>query len=110
MPIFQLQVFINPVAGRDADFNAWYDEIHVPEVLALPGFRRAQRFAVHPLGDGTMRFLTVYDVEAEGPEQVLERVTAGQATFRQSDAVDMSSAVIVAISPLGPAVEAGVDR
>ncbi len=106
MPIFQLQVFINPIAGRDAEFNAWYDEVHVPEVLGLPGFLRARRFAVHPLGDGTMRYLTVYDVEAEGPEQVLERVAAGQPTFRASEAVDLSSAVIVATSPLGPVVEA----
>jgi hypothetical protein len=106
MAIYNVHVFINPFAGRDAEFNAWYDAEHVPDVLALPGFLRAERFAVHPLGDEPMRYLTVYEVEAESPEDVLARIRAGQPSFRPSDSVDFSTAVIVAVAPLGPVVEA----
>ncbi len=32
--------------AREAEFNAWYDDIDIPDVLAVPGFMRARR-AVH---------------------------------------------------------------
>jgi hypothetical protein len=57
MATYKVHVFINPLEGRDAEFNEWYDAEHVPDVLALPGFVRAERFAVHPLGDESMRYL-----------------------------------------------------
>ena len=28
----------NPVPGKEAEFNKFYDEIHVPDVLAAPGW------------------------------------------------------------------------
>jgi hypothetical protein len=28
-----LMVLTNSAEGQDAEFNAWYDEIHLPEVL-----------------------------------------------------------------------------
>jgi len=36
-------VFADPVAGREAEFNRWYDEHHAPEVAAVPGFVSWQR-------------------------------------------------------------------
>lgn len=34
----------NAVSGREADFDEWYDTYHLPEICALPGMVRAQRF------------------------------------------------------------------
>jgi hypothetical protein len=104
MAIYKVHVFINPFEGRDAEFNAWYDAEHIPDVLALPGFLRAERFEVHPLGNEPMRYLTVYEAEADTPEEVLERIRAGQPGFRHSDSVDFSTAFVVATSPLGSRV------
>jgi hypothetical protein len=109
MATYKVHVFINPLEGRDAEFNEWYDAEHVPDVLALPGFVRAERFAVHPLGDESMRYLTVYEVDADNPDEVLERIRAGRPTFRHSDSVDFSTAIIVATSPIGPVAEATAD-
>jgi hypothetical protein len=36
-------VFTVPVAGKEAEFNQWYDQTHAPEMAALPGFVSAQR-------------------------------------------------------------------
>ncbi|MGD1257001.1 hypothetical protein ACKUT9_22505 [Mycobacterium seoulense] len=30
-------VLSNPIEGKDDAFNKWYDEVHVPEVLDVPG-------------------------------------------------------------------------
>src|ERR1700704_107863 len=37
-------VFSNPVAGREDEYNKWYDTQHAQDVVAVPGFVTAQRF------------------------------------------------------------------
>ena len=39
-------VFTNPLPGREAEFNKWYDEVHLPEVLQVKGFVAARRYVV----------------------------------------------------------------
>ena len=48
--------------GAEADFNRWYNDVHLPEVLACPGFERATRYECT---DGQPRFLAVYELETE---------------------------------------------
>jgi hypothetical protein len=41
-------VLTNAAAGREQDFNAWYDGVHLREVLDnLPGYVAGQRFRLH---------------------------------------------------------------
>jgi len=49
--------------GAEEEFNRWYDERHLPEILACPGFRSAQRFECR---GGEPRYLAIY--ELDGPE------------------------------------------
>lgn len=37
-------VFNNPVAGKEDEYNQWYNEQHAPDVVSIPGFVSAQRF------------------------------------------------------------------
>jgi hypothetical protein len=37
-------VFNSPVAGKEDEYNHWYDEQHAPDVVSVPGFFSAQRF------------------------------------------------------------------
>jgi hypothetical protein len=47
------------------EFNRWYNEVHVPEILACPGWHANRRYECV---DGEPRFLAVYDLEdAERP-------------------------------------------
>jgi hypothetical protein len=51
-------------SGADA-FNRWYDEVHVPEILACPGWIANARYECV---DGGPRYLALYDLEdAERP-------------------------------------------
>jgi len=55
-----LYVHMNPPAGGDDEFNAWYDQ-HGPARLTMPGFLSAIRYqAVGPDGP---RYLAWYDLE-----------------------------------------------
>jgi hypothetical protein len=40
-------VFTNPVEGKEATYNDWCDNRHLPDVLDVPGFVSAQRFRLY---------------------------------------------------------------
>lgn len=42
-------VFNSPVAGQEQEYNRWYDQEHAPDVVSIPGFVSAQRFARSPV-------------------------------------------------------------
>ena len=39
-----LMVFVDIDTEQDADFNKWYNEEHIPDLLALPGFLNGARY------------------------------------------------------------------
>ncbi|MBV9899165.1 MAG: hypothetical protein JO020_33835 [Chloroflexi bacterium] len=60
-----------------ADFNRFYTETHVPEVMAYGGYQRGTRFELyqafaHP-EPGSPRFVAVYEADATATEQRNER-------------------------------------
>jgi hypothetical protein len=57
-----LAAFMNPPADDEAGFNAWYDDEHVPNRLAVEGFLNGRRYrAAEPDGP---RYLALYDLES----------------------------------------------
>ena len=44
------------------DWNQWYDEVHLPEILECPGFVRGTRY-VEEGADGN-HFVTVYELNS----------------------------------------------
>jgi hypothetical protein len=52
--------------AREAEFNEWYNNTHVPDMLQAEGFVAATRYQLlgEP-GPGQGKFLAVYEVEAE---------------------------------------------
>lgn len=51
---------MTPPPAAEAEFNAWYDEEHVPARLALPGFLGARRYRST---EGTGEYVAVYRVD-----------------------------------------------
>lgn len=43
---YYLLVFSNPIAGRDDEYNKWYDGRHLTDVTSVPGFVSGQRYVV----------------------------------------------------------------
>lgn len=60
MPKGILLVQSRPASPADVDaFHRWYDETHVPEILALEGFTAARRLA----GADGESFVALYEVD-----------------------------------------------
>ena len=49
--------------GED-DFNAWYDEEHLPALLAVPGTLMARRYRSAVEGDGVRRYVAIYHLDS----------------------------------------------
>ena len=51
--------------AREAEFNDWYDKIHVPDVMETPGFIKATRYENTKPSEGEAKFLTIYEIETD---------------------------------------------
>jgi hypothetical protein len=78
MPKAILYVESSPASPeREDEYNHWYSNTHVPEILALPGFTGAVRYkAAEPVADGTPAYIAVYDIDADDPQAVLSGMFA----------------------------------
>ena len=86
-------VFANGVEGREDEFNDWYENTHLGEVLQVPGFVSAQRFQL--LGDpaGGAKYLAVYELSGD-PQKALAALGEAVAnTMNMSDSMDSTSVV-----------------
>jgi hypothetical protein len=58
-----LLTLTEPPPAMEEEFNAWYDEEHLPERLAIPGFRSALRWVADvPAGQG--KYLATYELDS----------------------------------------------
>jgi hypothetical protein len=53
-----LLTLTEPPPAMEEEFNAWYDEEHLPERLAIPGFRSARRW------DSGRTYLATYELDS----------------------------------------------
>jgi hypothetical protein len=58
-----LLTMTEPPAAMEEEFNAWYDTEHLPERLAIPGFRSARRW-VAPGAPGEGKYLATYELDS----------------------------------------------
>jgi hypothetical protein len=101
-------VFTKPVEGMEDEYDTWYDEVHLPDVVAVSGVRSAQRFVIGPerrpvAEEPAFRNLTVYELEGE-PELVFKettrRIDAGEMVL--SPALDRTATAQSVWRPRGP--------
>ncbi len=84
--------------AREAEFNEWYNKIHLPDVLQTPGFIRASRYeSIEPLA-GKAKFLATYEIEADDIGKVMkthnENMAKKRAEGRFSELLVVESRVV----------------
>jgi len=62
MPQTILVTSVDISDGAEEEFNRWYNDTHLPEVLACPGFISATRYECT---QGQPRYLAIYDLESD---------------------------------------------
>lgn len=51
--------------SREKEFNDWYDNIHLPDILETPGFIRAVRYENTSPAEGQGKFIAMYEIETD---------------------------------------------
>jgi hypothetical protein len=63
-------------SSREKEFNQWYDEIHLPDMLKVPGLIRATRYVnLNPESNQRPKYVVLYEIETEdiiGFEKIFE--------------------------------------
>jgi len=87
MKQYVLVVYSNPVEGREEEYNDWYNNQHLKDVLSQPGYLRAQRYKLtgfkldDAMPDVPHQYVAFYYMETNDPEAALNdmkaRVEAG---------------------------------
>ncbi len=95
MPKYVYVVMTNPVEGREDEYNEWYTNHHLADIVRL-GFQSAQRFELASMATPQVsghRFLAIYEVETDDIDAVNQAMVnaAGTTALPLSEALDLSS-------------------
>lgn len=98
MPRYNMVVLTNPTEGKDAEYNEWYNNTHIPEVCDIPGMVAGERFKVMPelcMNQPPRPYLAIYEIEADDAGSVLQELTrrAESGEMNMSDALDVDNAI-----------------
>ena len=116
MARYQFVVSSNPVDGQEDEYNHWYDEQHLKDVLAVDGVVAAQRFKAAELTPTTHGYMAVYDpetddlprsmahlgLEGQDPRHADERSVQTTGSQRQGDALRRGLGLASSAEPTHP--------
>ncbi|MEE3332120.1 MAG: hypothetical protein VX246_14740 [Myxococcota bacterium] len=106
-----LVVLTNAAPGKHDEFNKWYDEVHLRDVVGLDGFVAAQRFRLAErqiMEDRSFEYLAIYEIECEDINKALDALNAGSQNMVISDSL-AEGAKAIAFSAIGERYEPDAD-
>jgi hypothetical protein len=79
-----LLVMTNATEGREHEFNDWYDNRHLADVLKVPGIVAAQRFALSPVQRMApplpWSYFAIYEIETDDLNATVEALSSRSGT------------------------------
>jgi hypothetical protein len=111
MTSYKLMALSNAKVDREDDFNRWFDQSHIPEVLAVEGFVSVQRLrlashqrtpAPHPY-----KYAAIYSIETDDLKACLDGLGRAVQNGTKTDASDSERRALWVFEHFGPEHEAG---
>jgi hypothetical protein len=100
MAISRMLVLSNAVPGREDEYNAWYSNIHLADVVACPQMVSGQRFRVSS-GDERWKYAAIYEVEGDVQTALAGmNARAGTPDMQISDALNIADVLMVTLEPI----------
>ena len=91
---YKFIVHTMPVAGKEKEYNDWYDNQHLPDLLKIPGIVAAQRYRHDDPREGmpapAAKYLAIYEIDSDDIASVFKEIAARRNTplMPLSDAMD----------------------
>jgi hypothetical protein len=113
MAKYTFVVLTNPTPGKEEEYNRWYNEQHIPDVLQAKGFVCAQRFRLvdTQMGGDTnkpYKYLALYEIETDDLPAALKDLASRANTphMVMSDAIDLKNVGSFIFTPIAEKVTA----
>lgn len=108
MARYKLVVMSRPTEGREDEYNDWYQNFHLQQMVALPGFVSAQRFRFsRDLGERTtFPYMALYEIDTDDIDAVVRAIesSSGTEALMVSGAIDTASAYVAIYEEFGEVV------
>jgi hypothetical protein len=91
---YKLVVLSNATKGREEEYNDWYSNQHLDDVVAIPGFASALRLKhLTPVaGDYEHKYIAIYDIDADDPQAAVQALTdTASAGMFISESLDLDN-------------------
>ncbi|MDQ4421546.1 hypothetical protein OOT33_14050 [Sphingobium sp. DEHP117] len=94
MAAYSFIVLTNCTPGSDEEFNRWYDDVHLEEVVAINGISSAVRgdVAVSLGGGEEYRYAAIYEIDSDDPQAVLDDLQARASDGRMNVSSTLATA------------------
>ena len=108
---FSWIVMTNADPSHEKEFNAWYDDVHLGDLLRIPGVTAAKRSTLCPVqmtlvGEelqiadaetigARYKYLAVYDLETDDPTALLEEIRKRSRTLDMPISEHMTEAYTI---------------
>jgi hypothetical protein len=111
MPRYKLLVMTKPVEGREREYNDWYQNVHLRDVVAIPGYQSAQRYRLlRPIMPGAEKlpYLAIYEIDTDDVDGAVRELSARAGAGSMVISEAMSREIFAAVfEELGPPVRGG---
>ena len=98
---YVLKVTSKALPGRHDEYDRWYADTHLPEVLGkVPGYIACTRFVSVAGEDVRPEFTALYEVEADSPETVTRVLREAAPGFSVTDSLDRTCVTQEVLLPL----------
>jgi hypothetical protein len=102
---YKMLVLSRPAEGCEDEYNDWYQNTHLEQIVSLPGFVAAERYelAVNMLGEGAYPYIAIYEIETDDVQSAFAALqeAAGDGSIVMSPAFDTASVYASIYAPLG---------
>ena len=97
-------ILTEPTAGKEDEFNDYYENLHLDEVLQTTNLKTAQRFKLAGQAgeECPLPYLAVYETEAESAEEVLHNLNESRPERQQSGALNKRTGRVWVFEEMGP--------
>lgn len=95
MERYRLSVYTRPIAGQEEEFHHWYNDVHLAEVLQLPGFVYVERWSLcHPAAPvctGEEGFVATFTIITDDIGAILSSFEEARSSMSFTPSLDPAS-------------------
>ncbi|HEY3654725.1 MAG TPA: hypothetical protein VGL34_07025 [Steroidobacteraceae bacterium] len=98
----------NPMPGQEDEYNRWYTDDHLKDVVAVAGFASAERFKVVMEATDRLlpgKYVAIYEIDADDPKAAFAQLgkdsEAGKLPLSPAfDTKNVSCCILTSMAPI----------